>query len=90
MYAKHVVVGVGAEPSIPQPMSTNSRALVHVSSYLYHHDTARRAGAVTVIYFGRANTEIFIDLVEANLCRSVAPARAGTSEEFSRSSICPT
>lgn len=67
LYAKHVVVGVGTEPSIPQALSTDSAALVHSANYLYHRDTVHHAESVTVIGSGQSGAEIVIDLLEENL-----------------------
>ncbi|WP_280459288.1 lysine N(6)-hydroxylase/L-ornithine N(5)-oxygenase family protein [Nocardia carnea] len=67
LYAEHVVVGVGTEPSIPEALSTDSAALVHSAQYLYHRDNAHCAAAVTVIGSGQSGAEIVIDLLEENL-----------------------
>ncbi|MDO3646574.1 lysine N(6)-hydroxylase/L-ornithine N(5)-oxygenase family protein [Nocardia mangyaensis] len=67
LYAEHVVVGVGTEPSIPQALSTGSSAVVHSAHYLYHRDTAHRTEAVTVIGSGQSGAEIVVDLLEENL-----------------------
>jgi lysine N6-hydroxylase len=65
--ARHVVVGVGTEPFVPQALSSGSPAVVHSSDYLYHQDKAHAADSVTVIGSGQSGAEIVIDLLEANL-----------------------
>ncbi|MBH0780480.1 lysine N(6)-hydroxylase/L-ornithine N(5)-oxygenase family protein [Nocardia bovistercoris] len=65
--ARHVVVGVGTEPAVPEQLSTSSPALVHSSAYLDHRDTAHAADAVTVIGSGQSGAEVVLDLLEANL-----------------------
>ncbi len=65
--ARHVVVGVGTEPFVPEALSSSSPAVVHSSDYLYHQDKAHAADSVTVIGSGQSGAEIVIDLLEANL-----------------------
>ena len=65
--ARHVVVGVGTEPFVPESLSSDSSAVVHSSDYLYHQDKAHAADTVTVIGSGQSGAEIVIDLLEANL-----------------------
>ncbi|GAC01177.1 putative siderophore biosynthesis protein [Gordonia namibiensis NBRC 108229] len=65
--ARHVVVGVGTEPFVPDSLSSDSSAVVHSSDYLYHQDKAHAADTVTVIGSGQSGAEIVIDLLEANL-----------------------
>lgn len=65
--ARHVVVGVGTEPFVPESLSSESSAVVHSSDYLYHQDKAHAADSVTVIGSGQSGAEIVVDLLEANL-----------------------
>lgn len=67
VHAGHVVLGVGTEPHVPEPLSGSSPSIVHSSTYLEHRDRAHAAEAVTVIGSGQSGAEIVVDLLEANL-----------------------
>ncbi|WP_028063422.1 lysine N(6)-hydroxylase/L-ornithine N(5)-oxygenase family protein [Solirubrobacter soli] len=58
--ARHVVLGVGCVPWVPEC----ARALTHSSAYLGQRDAALSAGSVTVIGSGQSAAEIFADLLE--------------------------
>ena len=65
--ARHVVVGIGTEPLVPQALSSDSPAVIHSSDYLFNQEKALAADTVTVIGSGQSGAEIVIDLLEANL-----------------------
>jgi lysine N6-hydroxylase len=58
--ARHVVLGVGCVPWVPEC----ARGLPHSSGYLALRDEALGAGSVTVIGSGQSAAEIFADLLE--------------------------
>jgi lysine N6-hydroxylase len=58
--AKHVVLGVGCVPFVPEC----ARGLAHSSSYLAQRDAALAARSVAVIGSGQSAAEIFADLIE--------------------------
>ncbi|GED96385.1 lysine N(6)-hydroxylase/L-ornithine N(5)-oxygenase family protein [Gordonia crocea] len=65
--ARHVVVGIGTEPFIPDAVSADSPSLIHSADYLFRRDEVRAAESVTVIGSGQSGAEIVADLLEANL-----------------------
>ncbi|MFT4200464.1 lysine N(6)-hydroxylase/L-ornithine N(5)-oxygenase family protein [Gordonia sp. (in: high G+C Gram-positive bacteria)] len=74
--ARHVVVGIGTEPFIPDAVSADSPALLHSADYLFRRDEALAAESVTVVGSGQSGAEIVADLLEANLA-SADSARPG-------------
>jgi lysine N6-hydroxylase len=58
--AKHVVVGVGCVPSMPE----FAKGLTHSSGYLGVRERALAAGSVTVVGSGQSAAEIFADVLE--------------------------
>lgn len=65
--ARHLVMGIGTEPTIPAPVAVDSRAMLHSADYLFRRDEAVAADRVTVIGSGQSGAEIVADLLEANL-----------------------
>ncbi|GAB08191.1 putative siderophore biosynthesis protein [Gordonia araii NBRC 100433] len=65
--ARHVVVGIGTEPFVPDAVAADSPSLIHSADYLFRRDEARAAQSVTVIGSGQSGAEIVADLLEANL-----------------------
>ena len=58
--AKHVVVGVGCLPSLPE----FAKGVTHSSGYLHVREQALAAGSVAVIGSGQSAAEIFADVLE--------------------------
>lgn len=58
--AKHVVLGVGCVPWVPEC----ARGLTHSSAYLAEREAALASRSVTVIGSGQSAAEIFADLLE--------------------------
>lgn len=58
--AKHVVLGVGCVPSVPE----FANGLTHSSGYLGVRENALNAGSVAVIGSGQSAAEIFADVLE--------------------------
>lgn len=68
-HARHLVVGVGTEPYVPEalrPLAASSAAdVVHSADYLTHRARLVAAGHVTVIGAGQSGAEVFLDLLRA-------------------------
>ncbi|GAB2838870.1 SidA/IucD/PvdA family monooxygenase [Streptomyces deserti] len=66
-YTRNVVLGIGTEPHIPEPLKPLAEApgvpVVHAADYLDHRDTLLTAEHVTVIGTGQSGAEIFLDLL---------------------------
>ncbi|HEY9370715.1 lysine N(6)-hydroxylase/L-ornithine N(5)-oxygenase family protein [Streptomyces sp.] len=68
-YARHIVLGVGTEPYVPEPLRPLADApgvpVLHSADYLDHRDRLVAAEHVTVIGSGQSGAEIFLDLLRA-------------------------
>ncbi|GAA4011649.1 lysine N(6)-hydroxylase/L-ornithine N(5)-oxygenase family protein [Streptomyces plumbiresistens] len=68
-YTRNIVLGVGTEPYVPDPLKPLVDApavpVIHAADYLTHRDTIRAADHVTVIGSGQSGAEIFLDLLRA-------------------------
>ncbi|MEU1125166.1 SidA/IucD/PvdA family monooxygenase [Streptomyces sp. NPDC005899] len=68
-HARHVALGVGTEPFVPEPLRPLAEApgvpVLHSADYLHHRDTLLGAGHITVIGSGQSGAEIFLDLLRA-------------------------
>ncbi|MET9799896.1 SidA/IucD/PvdA family monooxygenase [Streptomyces sp. NPDC006368] len=68
-HTRHIVLGVGTEPYIPEPLKPLAEAptvpVLHSSDYLDHRDRLIAAEHVTVIGSGQSGAEIFLDLLRA-------------------------
>ena len=66
-HARNVVLGVGTEPHVPDPLrplvEDPAVPVVHAADYLRHRDTLLAAGHVTVIGTGQSGAEVFLDLL---------------------------
>ncbi len=64
-YAKHIVCGIGSEPSIPSFCSELlGNNVFHSSSYLHHKENIAQQESVAVIGSGQSAAEIFFDLLQ--------------------------
>ena len=62
--ARHVVLGIGTEPTLP-PVAEGLRGPVtHSAHYLEHRAALQDQGSVTVIGSGQSAAEIYLDLLE--------------------------
>ena len=61
---RHVVVGVGTEPSVPPALRDLAGPVVHSADYLPNRDALRRAGSIAVIGSGQSAAEVYLDLLE--------------------------
>lgn len=68
-HARHLVVGVGTEPYVPEPLRPLAESpaadVVHAADYLTHRERLAAAGHVTVIGAGQSGAEVFLDLLRA-------------------------
>ncbi|MFB7373920.1 lysine N(6)-hydroxylase/L-ornithine N(5)-oxygenase family protein [Streptomyces sp. NPDC056222] len=68
-YTRNVVLGVGTEPYVPEPLKPLAAApnvpVIHSAEYLDHRERLLAAEHVTVIGSGQSGAEIFLDLLKA-------------------------
>ncbi|MEU6983563.1 SidA/IucD/PvdA family monooxygenase [Streptomyces sp. NPDC046324] len=68
-YTRNVVLGVGTEPYVPEPLRPLADApnvpVLHSADYLHHRERLLAAEHVTVIGSGQSGAEIFLDLLRA-------------------------
>ncbi|CAM5673176.1 lysine N(6)-hydroxylase/L-ornithine N(5)-oxygenase family protein [Streptomyces purpurascens] len=66
-YARNVVLGIGTEPYVPEPLKPLAQApgvpVVHAADYLDHRAALLAAEHVTVVGIGQSGAEIFLDLL---------------------------
>ncbi|MFF0788529.1 lysine N(6)-hydroxylase/L-ornithine N(5)-oxygenase family protein [Streptomyces spiralis] len=66
-YTRNIVLGIGAQPHIPEPLKPLADApgvpVVHAADYLDHRDTLLTAAHITVVGTGQSGAEIFLDLL---------------------------
>ncbi|MEU0741740.1 SidA/IucD/PvdA family monooxygenase [Streptomyces sp. NPDC006134] len=66
-HTKNVVIGIGTEPHIPEPLAPLAAApgvpVIHAADYLHHRDTLLTAGHITIVGTGQSGAEIFLDLL---------------------------
>ncbi|MFY0530476.1 lysine N(6)-hydroxylase/L-ornithine N(5)-oxygenase family protein [Archangium gephyra] len=68
MAARDVVIGIGTEPSVPEPLAELPREkLVHTGHYLFRQDDVKAARRVTVVGSGQSGAEVTLDLLQRNL-----------------------
>ncbi|WP_210587466.1 lysine N(6)-hydroxylase/L-ornithine N(5)-oxygenase family protein [Streptomyces sp. GESEQ-35] len=66
-YTRNIVLGIGTEPYVPEPLKPLVEApavpVIHAADYVAHRDSLLAAGHVTVIGSGQSGAEIFLDLL---------------------------
>ncbi|MGW2522945.1 lysine N(6)-hydroxylase/L-ornithine N(5)-oxygenase family protein [Streptomyces sp. NPDC001617] len=66
-YTRNIVLGVGTEPYVPEPLKPLVEAptvpVVHAADYAAHRHTILAADHVTVVGSGQSGAEIFLDLL---------------------------
>ncbi|MEU9334764.1 SidA/IucD/PvdA family monooxygenase [Streptomyces sp. NPDC048290] len=66
-YTRNIVLGIGTEPYIPDPLRPLADApavpVLHAADYLHHRDTLLTAGHVTIVGTGQSGAEVFLDLL---------------------------
>lgn len=67
VHARHLVLGVGTEPWVPEPLrpltDTPGAPVIHADDYLTHRDRLLAAGHITVVGTGQSGAEVFLDLL---------------------------
>ncbi|WNI25347.1 SidA/IucD/PvdA family monooxygenase [Streptomyces sp. ITFR-16] len=68
-HTRHIALGIGTEPHIPEPLKpladAGSVPVIHSADYLHHRSRLLEAGHITVIGSGQSGAEIFLDLLRA-------------------------
>ncbi|MGN5637778.1 lysine N(6)-hydroxylase/L-ornithine N(5)-oxygenase family protein, partial [Streptomyces sp. AC154] len=68
-HTRHIALGVGTEPHIPEPLKplagAGSVPVIHSADYLHHREQLLNAEHITVIGSGQSGAEIFLDLLRA-------------------------
>ncbi|GBQ01227.1 lysine 6-monooxygenase [Streptomyces spongiicola] len=66
---RHIAVGIGTEPHVPQPLQPLVDApgvpVIHSADYLEHRERLLAAGHITVIGSGQSGAEVFLDVLRA-------------------------
>lgn len=62
-YAKHVVVGTGSIPFIPDGIEKNEQ-IVHTSEYLHKEKEMKASNSIVVVGSGQSAAEVFYELLE--------------------------
>ncbi|WP_053217914.1 lysine N(6)-hydroxylase/L-ornithine N(5)-oxygenase family protein [Virgibacillus senegalensis] len=64
-YARHVVMGTGSKPSVPNALQgMPSDDIVHTSRYLDEKENLLEAECITVVGSGQSAAEVFLDLLK--------------------------
>ncbi|MEU9622680.1 lysine N(6)-hydroxylase/L-ornithine N(5)-oxygenase family protein [Streptomyces sp. NPDC088251] len=68
-HTRHIVLGIGTEPHIPDPLKPLAEAeavpVIHSADYLHHREKLLDATHITVIGSGQSGAEIYLDLLRA-------------------------
>ncbi|MEJ8634338.1 MULTISPECIES: lysine N(6)-hydroxylase/L-ornithine N(5)-oxygenase family protein [Streptomyces] len=68
-YARSIVLGVGTEPYVPEPLRPLAEApavpVIHSADYLEHRERLLEAEHITIIGSGQSGAEVFLDLLRA-------------------------
>ncbi|MFD5402067.1 lysine N(6)-hydroxylase/L-ornithine N(5)-oxygenase family protein [Streptomyces griseorubiginosus] len=66
-YTRNIVVGIGTEPYVPEPLKPLVGApgvpVIHAADYLDHRQSLLAADHVTVVGSGQSGAEVFLDLL---------------------------
>lgn len=63
--ARHLVMGTGTKPAIPENMREfQDEDVFHTSKYLYKKEAVMDAGRITIIGSGQSAAEVFLDLLK--------------------------
>ncbi|MEV6169914.1 SidA/IucD/PvdA family monooxygenase [Streptomyces sp. NPDC051954] len=66
-YTRNIVLGIGTEPYVPEPLKPLVEAVavpvIHAADYIDHRDSLLAAGHVTVVGSGQSGAEVFLDLL---------------------------
>jgi lysine N6-hydroxylase len=90
VHARHVVLGVGTEPVVPDAFAQHiGKQVVHVADYLDSRPLLHQAGVVTVVGCGQSGAEAFLDLLRSqpetgSALRWVSRTQAFAPMEYSK------
>ena len=62
--ARHVVLGIGTEPSLPPVAADLAGPAIHSSDYLWHREELQTRESITLVGSGQSAAEIYLDLLE--------------------------
>ncbi|MFI0819306.1 lysine N(6)-hydroxylase/L-ornithine N(5)-oxygenase family protein [Streptomyces sp. NPDC021098] len=66
-HARHLVLGVGTEPHVPETLRPLAEApnvpVLHSADYLEHRERLLNTGHITVVGSGQSGAEVFLDLL---------------------------
>lgn len=62
--ARHVVLGVGTRPIVPDALCGLDGPVIHSAEYLDRRDELRASGSITIVGSGQSAAEIYRDLIE--------------------------
>ena len=62
--ARHVVLGIGTEPAVPDALRDLDGPVVHSAGYLPARDDLRSADSIAVVGSGQSAAEVYRDLLE--------------------------
>jgi lysine N6-hydroxylase len=63
-YSRHLVIGIGSVPHIPDSMSGHSREnIFHSADFLSQRERLRKARSITVVGSGQSAAEVFLELL---------------------------
>lgn len=64
-YAKHLILGTGSIPNIPEMLQGfPEEAVTHTSRYMYFQNKLKQGRSVTVVGSGQSASEVFYDLLK--------------------------
>lgn len=63
-YAKHVVFGIGSQPSLPNWNATSSENVFHSAAFAYRKAELTDASSITVVGSGQSAAEVFLSLLQ--------------------------
>ncbi|MFI1012254.1 lysine N(6)-hydroxylase/L-ornithine N(5)-oxygenase family protein [Streptomyces sp. NPDC020965] len=85
-YARNIVLGVGTEPYVPEPLRPLADApavpVIHSADYLDHRERLLAAEHITVVGSGQSGAEIFLDLLRARPAGAERLHWLGRTEAF--------
>jgi lysine N6-hydroxylase len=68
-YARHIALGIGTEPYVPEPLRPLADAptvpVIHSADYLDNRERLLAAEHITIIGSGQSGAEVFLDLLRA-------------------------
>ncbi|KGP72091.1 lysine N(6)-hydroxylase/L-ornithine N(5)-oxygenase family protein [Pontibacillus yanchengensis] len=63
-YARHVVFGMGTQPTMPEWTATSTNEVLHSAEYAYKKNDMLNASSITIVGSGQSAAEVFLDLLQ--------------------------